>query len=168
MSVWMTLAGLAAGHLAASFMQTALHRAFGHGVLGGWIRARHVGEHHSIYSGQRLELPAYSSEERSLTLFYLLPGCALIMLFFLLFPPAFAAGFGAGAFLSYFAHIYLHAQYHLSRPRLERHAWFRRLRALHRLHHHHQDRNFAVIDLYWDKLMGTYAGTDAVEDGTCR
>jgi sterol desaturase/sphingolipid hydroxylase (fatty acid hydroxylase superfamily) len=164
----MTLAGLVAGHVLASFMQTALHRALGHGRLGSWIRARHVGEHHSIYTGQQLETPAYSAEEKSLTLFYLLPGCLLIGLFFVVFPPAFAAGFATGAFLSYFAHIWLHAQYHLARPRFERHAWFRRLRDLHRLHHHHPDRNFAVIDLYWDKLMGTYAGPPGAEDSVCR
>lgn len=167
MSVWMTVGGLAAGHFLASFLQTVLHRALGHGRLGRWIRARHVGGHHSIYSGEQLEYAAYSDEEKSLTLFYLLPGGLLIGLFFLLFPPAFAAGFALGAFLSYFAHIWLHAQYHLTQPRFGHRAWFRRLRALHRVHHRLHNRNYAVIDLYWDRLMGTYAATTG-EDRPCR
>jgi sterol desaturase/sphingolipid hydroxylase (fatty acid hydroxylase superfamily) len=156
-SLGLAVFGLACGHVLASFMQTALHRALGHGAFGGWIRFRHVNEHHDIYAGERLEQPRYSADEKSLTLFYLLPGLSAIALFFLLFPPAFAGGFAAGAFLSYFAHIYLHAQFHLTHSPLERRAWFRRLRELHRIHHHRQDRNFAVIDLYWDKLMGTFA-----------
>lgn len=160
MSIWIALAGFAVGHLSASFMQTAFHRALGHGAFGGWIRARHVGEHHSIYTGARLELPRYSDDEKSLSMFYLAPGCLLILAFFLMFPFAFAAGFAAGAVLSFLAHIYLHAQYHLSDALFENHAWFRRLRALHRVHHHDHNRNFAVIDLYWDKLMGTFAGAE--------
>lgn len=163
MWVWQALAGLAAGHLIASFMQTVLHRLFGHGPFGGWVRARHVDEHHSIYSGERLALPRYSEAEKSLTLVYLLPGCGAILLCFLWLPPVFAAGFGAGAFLSYFLHIFLHAQFHLSQPLLEGQIWFRRLRDLHMVHHHRQNKNFAVIDLYWDKLMGTFSGVEGAD-----
>lgn len=161
MSIWIALFGLAAGHVVASFVQTYFHRVLGHGEIGGWIRALHVGEHHTIYSGKRLETTRYS-EEKSLTLVYLL--ASLLMLpAFLVLPRAMAVGFSAGLLLSYFAHIYLHAQYHLSNSPLRHRAWFCRMRALHMVHHRRQDRNFAVIDLYWDKLMGTFAGAEPRE-----
>ena len=160
MSVWMALAGLAIGHVTASFVQTYFHRVLGHDAFGGWIHTLHVGEHHTIYSGERIETPRYSNDEKSLTLVYLL--ASLLMLpAFLVLPLPLAAGFASGLVLSYLAHIHLHAQYHLSDALFRNQAWFRRLRDLHMVHHHHQNRNFAVIDLYWDKLMGTFAGTEA-------
>ncbi|MGH8456906.1 MAG: sterol desaturase family protein [Stenotrophobium sp.] len=161
MSGWLVMVGIAGGHMAASLVQTLLHRAMGHGALGGLVRARHVDEHHSIYSARNLEASHYSDEEKSLSVFYLIPAGMMILPVFLFFVPAFAIGFAAGLGLSYLAHIYLHAQYHLTHPKFGHHGWFRKLRDLHMVHHLDQGRNFAVIDLYWDKLMGTFRGAGA-------
>jgi sterol desaturase/sphingolipid hydroxylase (fatty acid hydroxylase superfamily) len=44
--------------------------------------------------------------------------------------------------------------------RLERFAWFRRKRQLHFAHHLHANSNFVVIDLFWDRILGTYRKPD--------
>jgi sterol desaturase/sphingolipid hydroxylase (fatty acid hydroxylase superfamily) len=50
--------------------------------------------------------------------------------------------------------------YHVSGPRLERFAWFRRAQHLHFVHHMHANTNFAVIHFFWDRLLGTYRSLD--------
>ena len=35
-------------------------------------------------------------------------------------------------------------------------SWFRRKQQLHFVHHRHANCNFAVIDFFWDRLLGTY------------
>jgi sterol desaturase/sphingolipid hydroxylase (fatty acid hydroxylase superfamily) len=44
---------------------------------------------------------------------------------------------------------------------LGRFAWFRRKQQLHFLHHRYADCNFAVVDNFWDWLLGSYRGIDA-------
>jgi sterol desaturase/sphingolipid hydroxylase (fatty acid hydroxylase superfamily) len=39
---------------------------------------------------------------------------------------------------------------------LGRFSWFRRKQQLHFIHHRHGNYNFAVIDFFWDRLLGTY------------
>ena len=41
-----------------------------------------------------------------------------------------------------------------------RFAWFRHKQQLHFVHHLHADSNFAVIDFFWDRLLGTYRRPD--------
>jgi hypothetical protein len=44
------------------------------------------------------------------------------------------------------------------RPRsmelITRFAWFRRKQQLHFVHHMHGNSNFAIIDNFWDRLLG--------------
>ena len=40
-------------------------------------------------------------------------------------------------------------------------AWFRRKQQLHFVHHRHANSNFAIIDNFWDRLLGTYRSPDA-------
>lgn len=159
---WM-LAGLLVGHILASFLQTILHRVLGHSPIGAWLQSLHIGEHHSLYSGEQLRMPSYHDDEKSLTLFYLIPAGMLVALFCWLMPAALAAGASAGVLLSYWAHSFLHTQFHLTHSRLERVPGFRQLRALHMVHHRQHNRNFAVIDLYWDRLMGTFSPSVKVD-----
>jgi hypothetical protein len=58
--------------------------------------------------------------------------------------------------VSFSAHVYLDKQYHAEGSRLTRFAWFRRKQQLHFIHHLHTDSNFAVIDFFWDRVLGTY------------
>src|ERR1700730_17809653 len=71
------------------------------------------------------------------------------------------------AFAAFFAHVDLDNQYHIAGSPLLRFAWFRRKQQLHFVHHTHGDSNFALIDNFWDRLLGTYRNPDAddVESG---
>src|SRR5215475_13611359 len=70
------------------------------------------------------------------------------------------------AYASFSTHVYLDNQYHTSASALLRFAWFRRKQQLHFVHHTYGDSNFAIIDNFWDKLLGTYRNPDA--DSKCR
>ena len=61
---------------------------------------------------------------------------------------------------SFYAHVYFDKEYHIEGSRLQRFAWFRRKQELHFVHHRHADSNFAVIDFFWDRVLGTYRGPD--------
>ena len=62
----------------------------------------------------------------------------------------------AASAASFSAHVYLDKQYHAERSSLARFAWFKRKQQLHFVHHLHANSNFAVIDSFWDRLLGTY------------
>ena len=70
----------------------------------------------------------------------------------------------AASAASFYAHVYLDKEYHVQEPRLARFAWFRRKQQLHFVHHLHADSNFAVIDFFWDRLLGTYRRPDGDAD----
>ncbi len=147
----------AAGYLAASLAQYGLHRGLGHHRAGGWFFRRHVGEHHTIYDAERVTRVRYARDERGLTAFYLVPAAGLAWAAFAWLPRECFVATAAGVALAYGANVGLHAQYHRERPRLARVPGFARLRALHFAHHRHPNRNFAVVDLFWDRLFGTLA-----------
>jgi sterol desaturase/sphingolipid hydroxylase (fatty acid hydroxylase superfamily) len=65
------------------------------------------------------------------------------------------------AFASFSAHVYLDNQYHIAGSPLLRFAWFKRKQQLHFIHHTHGNSNFALIDNFWDRLLGTYRNPDA-------
>lgn len=67
--------------------------------------------------------------------------------------------------VSFGAHTFLHKHYHLQHSWLERSRWFRRHRDLHYEHHRDARRNYAVIDLFWDRLFGTFAEVRRNKDG---
>ena len=58
--------------------------------------------------------------------------------------------------LSFCGHYYLDNQYHVAGSCLGRFSWFRRKQQLHFIHHRDGNCNFAVIDFFWDRLLGTY------------
>ena len=47
------------------------------------------------------------------------------------------------------------ASYYLIDTPFERYAWFRRKRDLHFIHHRDARYNFAVVEFWIDRLMGT-------------
>jgi sterol desaturase/sphingolipid hydroxylase (fatty acid hydroxylase superfamily) len=62
---------------------------------------------------------------------------------------------------SFYAHVFFDKEYHVEDSRLRRYAWFRRKQELHFVHHRHADSNFAVIEFFWDRMLGTYRRPDA-------
>jgi len=149
--------GVLAAYVTGSFVQAASHRWLGHGAVGSFFHRRHVLEHHRIYSERHLVSSEYSAVERSLTPYYALPAGGMIALLGLVLPLAPFLGFSATILVSFGAHVYLHKHYHLQHSWLARSRWFRRHRDLHYEHHRNARRNYAVIDLFWDRLFGTFA-----------
>jgi hypothetical protein len=64
--------------------------------------------------------------------------------------------------VSFYAHVFFDKEYHKEGSSLQRFAWFRRKQELHFVHHRHTGSNFAVIDFFWDRMLGTYrdSGTE--------
>lgn len=142
-------------HYFATLIQTLLHRAVGHRRAGGRLCRAHMLNHHAIYR-RTYTAPAYLDEEQSLTVYYLSPIAACTALAFWLLSPLFAVTVLAAFLLSMAAHAYVHVQYHLDGSTLARFSWFRRRQRLHQLHHEQPNRNFGVLEFFWDRLLGTY------------
>ena len=66
--------------------------------------------------------------------------------------------------LSFRGHYYLDNQYHVAGSWLGGFSWFRRKQQLHFIHHRHGNCNFAVIDFFWDRFLGT---NRRAESGGC-
>ncbi len=149
-------------HLVMSLGQTLFHRYLGHRRLGGIFFRNHVHFHHAHYSGDHIVSARHgNNNEGNNTPFFLIPtvlvvGLSYLFLRFDLFVVQLAA-----MSLSFYGHVYLDKQYHLAGSWLGRFSWFKRKQQLHFIHHRHANCNFAVIDYFWDRLLGTYRGVEA-------
>jgi len=147
-------------HAVMSCGQTLMHRYIGHRRLGGRFFRRHVQYHHAYYARGHLTSATYKGAEGNNTPYFLVPtlllGCALY--FILPFELFLTAAVASAA--SFYAHVYFDREYHISDSRFGRFAWFRRKQQLHFTHHLHANSNFAVIDFFWDRLLGTYLRPD--------
>ena len=117
--------------------------------------------HHAHYSGDHIASIRHGHNEGNNTPFFLIPivlvvGLSYLVMRFDLFVIQLAA-----MSLSFYGHVYLDKQYHLAGSWLDRFSWFKRKQQLHFIHHRHADCNFAVIDYFWDRLLGTYRGVEA-------
>jgi sterol desaturase/sphingolipid hydroxylase (fatty acid hydroxylase superfamily) len=103
----------------------------------------------------------YLNEEANNTPFFLIPVTLVISLGYLFLPfDLFIVQLTATS-ISFYVHLYFDKHYHVAGSWLGRFAWFRRKQQLHFLHHRHADCNFAVVDNFWDWLLGTYRSIDA-------
>jgi sterol desaturase/sphingolipid hydroxylase (fatty acid hydroxylase superfamily) len=157
--LWLMTA--AATHLVMSFGQTLMHRKLGHYRMGGRFFRNHIGFHHTYYSPEALVSRTYRGEDGNNTPFFLIPvglvaACSYAVLPFDLFIVQLVA-----CAASFYAHVFFDKEYHVEGSRLGRFAWFRRKQQLHFAHHRHANCNFAVIDFFWDRLLGTYRRPDA-------
>jgi hypothetical protein len=153
------LTGICA-HLVMSGSQTLFHYGLGHGRLGGVFFRNHIRFHHGYYARGRLVSPTYRGDEGNNTPYFLIPTIFMAGIMFYVLPfSLFLMAIVAGA-ASFYAHVYLDKEYHVQEPKLARFAWFRRKQQLHFVHHLHADSNFAVIDFFWDRLLGTYRRPD--------
>jgi len=143
-------------HLIVSFSQTVMHYRLAHRPIGGRLFRNHVGFHHSYYSKDHLVSKTYLDEEGNITPFFLIPVVVVGALTYFVLPFDLFVVQVIACSLSFFAHVFFDREYHVDGSRLRRFAWFRKKQELHFVHHHHADRNFAVIDFFWDRLLGTY------------
>ena len=148
-------------HLAVSGSQTFLHYWLGHRRLGGALYRNHIKFHHTYYAKGRLVSAKYRGAEGNNTPYFLIPTVLVGAGLFLVLPLALFVVTALAGAASFYAHVLLDKEYHVEDSRFERFAWFRRKRQLHFVHHLHADRNFAVIDFFWDRLIGTYRRSEA-------
>ena len=103
----------------------------------------------------------YLNEEANNTPFFLIPVTLVISLGYLFLPLDLFIVQLTAMSISFYVHLYFDKHYHVAGSWLGRFAWFRRKQQLHFLHHRHTDCNFAVVDNFWDWLLGTYRSIDA-------
>ena len=147
-------------HLVMSGGQTLFHYSLGHRRLGGAFYRNHIRFHHRYYARGSLVSSTQPADDGNNTPFFLIPTILVAgVLFFALRFDLFLVAVIASA-ASFYAHVYLDREYHAKQPRFARFAWFRHKQQLHFVHHLHADTNFAVIDFFWDRLLGTYRRPD--------
>lgn len=147
-------------HLVMSSGQTLLHYGLGHHRLGGVLYRNHIKYHHTYYAKGHLASTTYLGEEGNNTPYFLVPTLLVGGALFFVLPLALFLVMATVSAVSFYAHVVLDREYHVENSRLERFAWFRRKRQLHFVHHLHANSNFAVMDFFWDKLLGTYRPPD--------
>ena len=151
-------------HLSMSLGQTLFHRYLGHSRLGGRFFKNHIQFHHVHYAGDHVVSTHYLDNGDNNTLFFLLPLGLVVGLSYLFLRLDLLVVQLAAMSLSFCGHYYLDNQYHVAGSWLGRFSWFRRKQQLHFIHHRHGNCNFAVIDFFWDRLLGSYR---RVESGGC-
>jgi hypothetical protein len=152
-----------ATHLLMSFFQTLMHYRLGHRPLGGIFFRNHIHFHHVHYSKDHLASQAYikNDGDGNNTPFFLISVVLMISVSYFTFPLEIFIVQMIAASASFSAHVYLDNQYHTAESPLLRFVWFRRKQQLHFVHHTYCNSNFALIDNFWDKLLGTYRNPDA-------
>jgi sterol desaturase/sphingolipid hydroxylase (fatty acid hydroxylase superfamily) len=151
-------------HLLMSLGQTLFHRHLGHSRLGGRFFANHIQFHHTHYSGDHVVSTQYLDNGDNNTLFFLMPVALIVSLSYLFLRLDLLMVQLAIMTLSFCGHYYIDNQYHVAGSWLGRFAWFRRKQQLHFIHHRHGNCNFAVIDFFWDRLLGTYRSVEPGRD----
>jgi len=147
-------------HLVVSISQTLFHYGLGHHRIGGIFYRNHIRFHHAHYADGHLVSSSPRRNEGNNTPYFLIPTILVVGgMFLLLRFDLFLVVIAASA-ASFCAHVYLDKQYHTEASSLARFAWFRRKQQLHFVHHLHANCNFAVIDFFWDRLLGTYQNPD--------
>ena len=147
-------------HFMMSLGQTLFHRYLGHRRLGGRFFRNHIQFHHAHYAGDHVISARYLDNGDNNTLFFVLPVAVTVGLSYLVLRLDLLVIQLAAIFLSFCGHYYIDNQYHVAGSWLGRFSWFRRKQQLHFTHHRSGNCNFAVIDFFWDRLLGTYRGTE--------
>lgn len=158
----MAIAIAVATHLIVSLAQTLMHWKLGHTRAGGRLFLNHVRFHHRYYARGRLTSAVYRGEDGNNTPFFLVPTALFAVGAYLLLPlDLFLVQITAAA-SSFYLHVLLDREYHVQGSWFARFRWFRRKQALHFAHHLNPNCNFAVIDFFWDRVLGTYRPSDSL------
>ncbi len=148
-------------HFLTSLGQTLFHRYLGHRHLGGRFFRNHVQFHHVHYLGNHVVSTHYLDNGDDNTLFFLTPVAVVVGLSYLFLRLDLFMVQVAAMSLSFYGHVYIDKQYHVAESWLSRFSWFRRRQQLHFVHHRYANCNFAVIDNFWDQLLGCYRSVEA-------
>jgi sterol desaturase/sphingolipid hydroxylase (fatty acid hydroxylase superfamily) len=150
-----------AAHLFMSLMQTLMHYKLGHHRLGKRFFHNHINFHHTYYSKDHLVSQTYLGDEGNNTPAFFIPVFLVGACTYLILPIDIFLVQMIACAASFYAHVFVDKQYHVDGSWLQRFAWFRRRQELHFVHHRHADSNFAVIDFFWDRMLGTYRKPDS-------
>ena|SRR5579863_4522844 len=159
--VLLILATALATHYFMSFMQTLMHRVLGHQPIGVAFFRNHLNFHHTYYCKNHLVSQIYQGNKGNNTPYFLIPVCLIGTFAFFILPLYLFVTLSTACATSFYMHVVLDKKYHVAGSRLRRYAWFRRKQELHFIHHRHANCNFAVIDFFWDRLLGTYRASAA-------
>jgi sterol desaturase/sphingolipid hydroxylase (fatty acid hydroxylase superfamily) len=146
-----------------SFLQTVLHRDFGHRKVILPVFKAHAIGHHGQYNPNNLQTEKFIDLESHALNYYGIPIVIVAAVVWMLAGPLVMTAHLLGVFVTFRLNIYLHRHYHLVETPLERFAWFRKKRALHYIHHRDARYNFAVIEFWMDHLLGTRKDPEAAE-----
>jgi hypothetical protein len=147
-------------HLVISCSQALLHYGLGHHRIGGRLFRNHIGYHHTYYARGHLVSEVYQGDEGNNTPYFLIPVILVGGGMFFALPLYLFLAVVAASAMSFTAHVYFDKAYHVEGSAFQRFAWFRRKQQLHFVHHLHANSNYAVIDFFWDRLLGTYRDPD--------
>ena len=150
------VAAISATHLTLSGGQTIMHYGLGHRRLGGVLFRNHINFHHAYYARGHLATAIPESGKGNNTPYFFVPVVLAGAAVWFMLPLGLFIAVTLTAAASFAAHVWLDKAYHVEGSYLERFAWFRRKRQLHFVHHLHANANFAVIDFFWDRVLGTY------------
>jgi sterol desaturase/sphingolipid hydroxylase (fatty acid hydroxylase superfamily) len=143
-------------HLVMSCGQTLMHYWLGHRRIGGILFRNHINYHHARYARGHLTSTVPEGSEGNNTPYFYIPVLLAGAAAYFVLPLGLFIAVTAGAGASFYAHVWFDKAYHIDGSYLERFAWFRRKQQLHFVHHLHANANFAVIDFFWDRMLGTY------------
>lgn len=146
----------AATYYGASLVQVIFHRLFGHQRWIGALFETHVHGHHAQYAWPTLQTERWIPTERHIIWYYSIPFALVACAVYWLCAADLFAVHLAALFFSIWWHIYLHRQYHVRASWLSRFVWFRHKRQLHLLHHRRSNKNYAIVEFFWDRVLGTH------------
>ena len=161
-------------HLSNLFVSWFIHFLQHRTVFGIPLYQIHLRGHHEIQRSKRT-LRDYLNISIGHCL-WLLMILGTLTTYYLLFPTWIAVTFIADAlFVTMFAY-YVHREYDKSSSWLSRFEWFRRCRALHRVHHSYfgeaffKSKNYAfggpLAGNFMDYLLGTFEGQESSKERT--
>jgi len=155
MEILLFIAVAVASYYLMSFLQTILHRDFGHRRRIQPVFEAHAIGHHGQYNGNQLRTERFIDLDSHALNYYGIPIVVFAVLVWLVAGPLIMTAHLLGVFVTFRLNIFLHKHYHLIDTPFERFAWFRRKRELHFIHHRDARYNFAVIEFWIDDLLGT-------------
>jgi sterol desaturase/sphingolipid hydroxylase (fatty acid hydroxylase superfamily) len=151
---------IVATHLVVSGGQTIMHYWLGHRRIGGPLFRNHIKFHHGHYTRGHLVSATRLANDDNNTPFFIIPLALVACLIFFILPLGLFIAVMLAASVSFYLHVWFDMAYHIEGSYLERFAWFRRKRQLHFVHHLHANTNYAVIDFFWDRVLGTYRNAE--------
>ena len=139
----------------------ALHKAFHQKWMGRYYKS-HMVHHLKLYPIKDFTSAVYRSPGKDNTaVFFFVAGLPIIvapLVLFALHVIGWSILLTAIICMAVFggAHNYLHDAFHITNHWLNRFSWFRKMIALHKVHHKNMQRNMGIYWFGFDRMFGTF------------